>query len=84
MDFEKYYTLSQSINPETKVMFTTKEVLDEMNMKRYCCRRMLTTNSNVIDQVNDYELAHKNELTSKYIVIHNKYVDKTKRVYLAR
>jgi len=30
------------------------EALDSMNLKRYCCRRMLLTNVDIIDQVLPY------------------------------
>ena len=37
------------------------EVLTELGVTRYCCRRMLLSNSNVIDQVVKYHerLSHK-------------------------
>jgi len=29
-------------------------ILDDLNVTRYCCRRMLLSNSNVIDQIIQY------------------------------
>ncbi len=32
-----------------------KEVLDKLGIKRYCCRRMLMSNQNLIDDVMHYD-----------------------------
>ena len=82
--WDKYYLLNQQINPDTKITYSAKEVMDKLNIKRTCCRRMFLTNSNVANQVADYEQTHTNLSNNKYIKIHNQYVDKSKRVYQAR
>ena len=41
-----------------------KHVLDDLGVERYCCRRMLLSNANIIDEILKYHkgLAHrKNE-----------------------
>jgi DNA-directed RNA polymerases I, II, and III subunit RPABC5 len=32
-----------------------KEILDNLNLKRYCCRRMLLTNKEYIDNLIEYK-----------------------------
>lgn len=34
--------------------FIKSEVLDELGLKRYCCRRMLLTHVNLIDKLLNY------------------------------
>lgn len=36
-----------------------KKVLDEMGVKRYCCRRMLLSSVNIIDEVLEYSVIGK-------------------------
>ena len=36
-----------------------KKVLDEMGIKRYCCRRMLLSCIDIIDEVLDYDVKQK-------------------------
>ena len=32
----------------------TKKVLDDLNLKRYCCRRMLITHIDLIDNISSF------------------------------
>jgi DNA-directed RNA polymerase subunit N len=32
-----------------------KKILDDLNMDRYCCRRMLLTHKEIIDEINPYQ-----------------------------
>ncbi|NVO66498.1 DNA-directed RNA polymerase subunit N [Methanofollis tationis] len=32
-----------------------KEILDDLGLKRYCCRRMLLTHKETVDDVNPYQ-----------------------------
>jgi len=32
-----------------------KEILDDLHLERYCCRRMLLTHKEIIDDLNPYQ-----------------------------
>ncbi|PKL59393.1 MAG: DNA-directed RNA polymerase subunit N [Methanomicrobiales archaeon HGW-Methanomicrobiales-4] len=32
-----------------------QKILDSLNMERYCCRRMLLTHKEIIDELNPYQ-----------------------------
>jgi len=32
-----------------------KKILDDLNISRYCCRRMLLTHKEIIDELNPYQ-----------------------------
>lgn len=32
-----------------------KEILDDLGLKRYCCRRMLLTHKETVDDINPYQ-----------------------------
>jgi DNA-directed RNA polymerase subunit N len=32
-----------------------KKILDDLGLKRYCCRRMLLTHKEIIDELNPYQ-----------------------------
>ena len=41
------------------------KALDELGLKRYCCRRMLLSHVNIIDQLLDYPLIDVSSLSIK-------------------
>jgi DNA-directed RNA polymerase subunit N (RpoN/RPB10) len=47
----KYEEFVRLVNVEKK---TPQEALDKLNVKKYCCRRMLLTHVEVIDDVMKY------------------------------
>lgn len=60
----------------------SKEALDQLKLERYCCRRMLITHVELIDQILLYEKTYGKQNTNPHIF------EKTKtsknRTYLAR
>jgi DNA-directed RNA polymerase subunit N len=50
---DKYATFQQRV----KAGEDPKKVLDSLGLKRYCCRRMLITSTDVIDQLTPYNEA---------------------------
>ena len=53
--WDPYCTLCESM-PE-------KDALDKLGLTRYCCRRMLLSHVNVIDQLLEYPLIDMSSLT---------------------
>jgi DNA-directed RNA polymerase subunit N len=47
----------QAFQQRTKAGEDPKKVLDSLGLKRYCCRRMLITSTDVIDQLTPYNEA---------------------------
>ncbi len=39
-----------------KLEMTEKDALDKMNLSRYCCRRMIISNVNLIEKILNYDI----------------------------
>jgi DNA-directed RNA polymerase I, II, and III subunit RPABC5 len=47
---------------------TEKEAMDKLNLKRYCCRRMVFTNVDVTDLLLMYQATHNTDQDNPHIV----------------
>ena len=53
----KWYNKKNKTKEKVKICqkgFIKSEVLDDLGLKRYCCRRMLLTHVNLIDKLLNY------------------------------
>jgi len=73
MPYQKFQKLCQ-----TK---STEIAMNELGMRRFCCRRMLLTSIDVTQQVQDYNAVHNTIQNNPYVKIKDRYVENGKRVY---
>lgn len=63
---------------------SAESAMNQLAITRYCCRRMMLTSIDVAQQVQDYNAVHNTIQNNPYVKIKDRYVEKEKRVYLAR
>lgn len=66
-------------------VMTEEEALNELKLKKLCCRTRMLTKIDEIQQIHDYEHANQtedpNDLSKEYVKVHTRKnaIDKTKR-----
>ena len=63
---------------------SAEEAMNILQVKRYCCRRMLLTSVDIASKVIDYNQVHDTMSENLYVNSKKKTVDGAKRTYLAR
>jgi DNA-directed RNA polymerase subunit N (RpoN/RPB10) len=49
--WENYDRLLKLKDKDDKQIYTSNEILEKMNIKRYCCKRMFISNIEIIDNM---------------------------------
>lgn len=49
--WENYDRLLKLKDKDDKQLYTSNEILEKMNIKRYCCKRMFIGNIEIIDNI---------------------------------
>ena len=49
--WENYDRLLKLKDKDDKQLYTSNEILEKMNIKRYCCKRMFISNIEIIDNM---------------------------------
>jgi len=49
--YSEYLRLTTAERPGEKPQMATKDALDHLGVKRYCCRRMILSQVDIIDEV---------------------------------
>lgn len=73
--WSKYRSLCQTMTPE--------KAMDELGLKRYCCRAVVLTSVNVTEKVLDYNAVHV-QRDNPFVKYKTKTVPGNARTYLAR
>jgi len=78
--WEKYRELYQRMeqNPTT---ITYDDVMNDLGITRWCCKRMFKTGVNVTEKILDYKQVHDVMATNPYVTYKTTTVEKTQRVY---
>lgn len=69
----------QMENGESKLSFD--DIMRELGISRWCCKRMLKTSVNVTEKVLDYKRVHDVMNANPYVTFKTKSVDSTIRTY---
>lgn len=55
-EYKKRYELyKKAVEAGEKPKETPKEILDDLGLERYCCRRMIVTHVDLLDEIAPYE-----------------------------
>jgi DNA-directed RNA polymerase subunit N (RpoN/RPB10) len=88
--WEKYRSLCQQLeNPsaesdEEPIIKSYDDIMAQLGISRWCCKRMFLTGVNVTEKIIDYNQVHDVMKANPYVHYKTTSVDSTKRIYLAR